>query len=209
MFSLENEVIELLGLSVLLTSFSLVGQAYYRPVIRGQAIQSLLIGIIAIALFLFTRKVDYILLALAVISLRTVSITLALEKAIEGRFGFREGMRGVASLLVVDLVLVSVIFGVTSLFVNLAFITVNLGFTFGIIVLLQGLILIMLRRGTIAHIIGYVEEENGIVMAGMFLVSLPILIEASALLDVLGLIVLTYIIIKEKPEHKKIDELTG
>ncbi|WP_054846789.1 hypothetical protein [Sulfuracidifex tepidarius] len=144
------------------------------------------------------------------ISLRSLAISFALERAIKGRFGFRENMRGVASLLITDLIAVAVIFVIVLSFEKSVFHEVNDDVIFGAILLLQGLLLSVLRKGTIPQIIGYVEEENGIVLFGTFLVSLPLLIEASALLDVLGLIVLTYIIIREKPEHdNKIDELVG
>ncbi len=207
---LEEQILSLAGLLVVIVSFFLVGQAYYKPIVRAQGVQSFIIGMIAVALYVFSGKIDYLILGIAVISLRSFAISFALERAIKGRFGFRESVKGVASLLIIDLIAVAFFFVVIFYFESTVFQEVNDDVIFGTLLLLQGLMLSVLRKGTIPQIIGYVEEENGIVLFGTFLVSLPLLIEASALLDVLGLIVLTYIIIREKPEHdNKLDELVG
>lgn len=60
-----------------------------------------------------------------------------------------------------------------------------------------------------AQIIGYIEEENGIVMLGLFLIPLPLLVEARVFLDVLGLVVISSLLIFEKREHKALEELKG
>lgn len=80
---------------------------------------------------------------------------------------------------------------------------------FPFILLFQGLFLIASRRSTIAQILGYIEEENALILLGLFLVPVPLLIEASVLLDVLALVVISSLVILEKREHEVLEELVG
>ena len=212
MMKLVEEALYLIGVIVVLTTVYLVGQAYYKPIIRVQGLQSFLIGGLSASLYFITGRIDNLILALEVISLRGIGVTFTLERAVKGRYGYRETVRGVASLLVADLILVSAVIVVSTFFQRVVASSVMFpeDVILAIIVIFQGLALAMLRKGTIPQIIGYVEQENGIVMLGLFLISLPLLIETSALLDVLALVILSYIIVREKPEHdRKIDELVG
>ncbi|MUN30002.1 hydrogenase [Sulfuracidifex metallicus] len=209
---LVEEALYLIGVIVVLTTVYLVGQAYYKPIIRVQGLQSFLIGGLSVSLYFITGRIDNLILALEVISLRGIGVTFTLERAVKGRYGYRETVRGVASLLVADLILVSAVIVVSTFFQRVVASSVMFpeDVILAIIVIFQGLALAMFRKGTIPQIIGYVEQENGIVMLGLFLISLPLLIETSALLDVLALVILSYIIVREKPEHdRKIDELVG
>jgi len=212
MMKLVEEALYLVGVIVVLTTVYLVGQAYYKPIIRVQGIQSFLIGGLSVSLYFITGRIDNLILALEVISLRGIGVTFTLERAVKGRYGYRETVRGIASLFVADLILVSAVIVVSTFFQRVVASSVMFpeDVILAIIVIFQGLALAMLRKGTIPQIIGYVEQENGIVMLGLFLISLPLLIETSALLDVLALVILSYIIVREKPEHdRKIDELVG
>ncbi|MCY0850099.1 hydrogenase [Sulfuracidifex metallicus] len=207
-----EEVLYLIGVAVVLTTIYLVGQAYYKPIIRVQGLQSFLIGGLSAYLYFITERTDYLILALEIISLRGIGVTFTLEQTVKGRYGYRETVRGIASLLVIDLILISAMIAVSTFFQRAVASSVMFpeDMILAIIILFQGLALAMLRKGTIPQIIGYIEEENGIVMLGLFLISLPLLIETSAFLDVLALVILSYIIVREKPEHdKKIDELIG
>jgi hydrogenase-4 component E len=212
MMKLVEEALYLVGVIVVLTTVYLVGQAYYKPIIRVQGIQSFLIGGLSVSLYFITGRIDNLILALEVISLRGIGVTFTLERAVKGRYGYRETVRGIASLFVADLILVSAVIVVSTFFQRVVASSVMFpeDVILAIIVIFQGLALAMFRKGTIPQIIGYVEQENGIVMLGLFLISLPLLIETSALLDVLALVILSYIIVREKPEHdRKIDELVG
>jgi hydrogenase-4 component E len=73
----------------------------------------------------------------------------------------------------------------------------------------QGLFLIASRRTTFTQIIGYVEEENSLVLFAMFLLPIPIIIEASVFLDVLALVVISSIVVLEKFTHEPVEELRG
>jgi hydrogenase-4 component E len=69
--------------------------------------------------------------------------------------------------------------------------------------------LIVTRRSTIAQIIGFIEEENSIVLFGILTIPIPFLIEVSIFLDVLGLVVITSLLTLQKLEHTRLEELMG
>ena len=73
----------------------------------------------------------------------------------------------------------------------------------------QGLFLIASRRTTYAQIMGYIEEENAIVLFAVFLLPIPLLIEASVFLDVLALVVISSVVVVEKFTHERVEELRG
>ncbi|MEM0257285.1 MAG: hydrogenase, partial [Saccharolobus sp.] len=77
------------------------------------------------------------------------------------------------------------------------------------ILFFQGLFLIASRKDTIAQIIGFIEEENSIIIFGILTAPIPFLIEANIFLDVLGLIVISSILTLQKTEHSQLEELKG
>ncbi len=80
---------------------------------------------------------------------------------------------------------------------------------FPLLLFFQGLFLIASRRRTIAQILGYVEEENSLIILGTFLLPVPIIIESSVFLDVLILVVIFSVISIEKNVHERMEELRG
>ena len=56
---------------------------------------------------------------------------------------------------------------------------------------------------------GYIEEENAIVLFAVFLLPIPLLIEASVFLDVLALVVISSVVVVEKFTHERVEELRG
>ncbi|AWR97932.2 hydrogenase [Acidianus sulfidivorans JP7] len=209
MLKIEDEIIELISVLIIAIAFYIQGQAYYKPLIEGSGVQSLVIGGLSILLGIITGKLDYYILAVIIIVLRGYLIPTVLLKVIGKKYGEREKISGVASLLVIDLafffIAVLAIYEVviSKIFPNDPFIIFPLSLFF------QGLFLIASRRSTPVQITGYIEEENALVVLGLFLIPIPLLIEASVFLDVLGLVVISTILILEKREHYPIDELKG
>lgn len=80
---------------------------------------------------------------------------------------------------------------------------------FPLITFFQGMFLIASRKSTHTQIIGYVEEENAMILFGIFLLPIPLIIEASIFLDVLALVVISSIIVLEKNEHNPVEDLIG
>lgn len=210
----SQEILVLLSSSAIISAFYIQGQAYFRPAIYAQAVQSLVISAIAFFLGLTLSSPDYIALGLAVVVLRSVLVTFFLFRGLRKRPGIRESTRGVASELTASLAFFTAVtvvlyyFFVAKLGV-FAEAGNNILLLFAIALFFQGLFLMASRRSTIFQFLGYIEEENAVVLLGVFLLPIPFLVELSIFLDVLGLVVVSSVITLEKPEHARLEELRG
>ena len=207
------EVLETILASIIVSAFYIQGQAYLKPQIYGQAIQSALISVLAFYLGYEFRSLDYILLGVAVVFLRSILITFFLLRGLKRKPGLRESTRGVASELILDLVffIITVII-VYYLFLQKAYLVTEVNpllLVFSFILFFQGLFLILSRKSTISQIIGYIEEENSLILFGSLLIPIPFLIEVSVFLDVLAIVVISSILVLEKPQHSTLEELKG
>ncbi len=211
---INTQLLELISTSIIISALYIQGQAYFKPIIYVQAIQSALISILTFYLGFALKLIDYIILGITIIILRSFLITFFLIRGLKAKPGIRESTRGVASELVVNLA-----FFFLAVFIIYYFVLGNIGITteagtntliiFSFILFFQGLFLIASRRSTIAQIIGFIEEENSIVLFGILIIPIPFLIEVSIFLDVLGLVIITSLLTLEKLEHIKLEELRG
>jgi len=207
-------LLELISASIIISALYIQGQAYFKPIIYVQAIQSALISILTFYLGFALKLIDYIILGSTIIILRSFLITFFLIRGLKAKPGIRENTRGVASELVVNLA-----FFFLAVFIIYYFVLGNIGITteagtttliiFSFMLFFQGLFLIASRRSTIAQIIGFIEEENSIVLFGILIIPIPFLIEVSIFLDVLGLVIITSLLTLEKLEYTKLEELRG
>jgi len=211
---INTQLLELISASIIISALYIQGQAYFKPIIYVQAIQSALISILTFYLGFALKLIDYIILGSTIIILRSFLITFFLIRGLKAKPGIRENTRGVASELVVNLA-----FFFLAVFIIYYFVLGNIGITteagtttliiFSFMLFFQGLFLIVSRRSTIAQIIGFIEEENSIVLFGILIIPIPFLIEVSIFLDVLGLVIITSLLTLEKLEHTKLEELRG
>ncbi|BDC18560.1 hydrogenase [Acidianus sp. HS-5] len=204
---IKEEIVDLISVTVIITAFYIQGQAYYKPLVRMSGIQSIILALLSTFLGIVTGVFDYFILAVLVAVLRGVITPYVLLKMLGNKFGEREKIKGVASLLVIDLAFFFVAIITIYEFVIGKILPQQV--IFPLALFFQGLYLITSRNSTPAQIIGYIEEENGIVMLGLFIIPLPLLVEASVFLDVLGLVVISSLLIYEKREHKPLEELKG
>jgi Hydrogenase 4 membrane component (E) len=208
------QLLELISASIIVSALYIQGQAYFKPTIYAQAIQSALISVLAFYLGFALNLIDYVILGVTIVVLRSFIITYFLFRGLKAKPGIRESTRGVASELVVNLA-----FFFLAVFILYYFVLGRIGLTteagaatltiFSFILFFQGLFLIVTRRSTIAQIIGFIEEENSIVLFGILTIPIPFLIEVSIFLDVLGLVVITSLLTLQKLEHTRLEELMG
>lgn len=200
---------------ILITAFYLQAQEFIRSMVVGQMIQSALLGVMSFVIGFAESDYDFFILGVLIIVLRGFLVTFLLYRRIpEDRIHLHEKKVDVAFTFLVNLVLV-----VTSVFLiyYLVFSSINIVpeignssiFIFPLALFFQGLFLIASRRTTFAQIIGYIEEENALVLFALFLLPIPIIIEASVFLDVLALVVVSSIVVIEKFTHEKMEELIG
>lgn len=213
-----DTVIYLISSLIAISAFYIQGQEYIVSMIRGQSVQSVLIAVVAFIIGWQERSYDFFILGALVIVLRALLVNYFLQKRIpKQKVYLYERKVSLSYLFLLDL-----IFIVLSVFIiySIAFSGIvlhsflgNSGnsavLVFPLTLFFQGLFLIASRRTTFTQIIGYVEEENSLVLFAMFLLPIPIIIEASVFLDVLALVIISSIVVLEKFTHEPVEELRG
>ena len=216
MNALENIVFLSAALATV-SGFYIQAQEYIRSMVRGQFVQAILIATTIFVLAFVESSIDLVVLGLLVLVLRGYLITELLERRIPGKGSdVKEKDIGIASHLLLDLVFIMI---GTFIIYSLVFsrITFNIAgsiagdtiLVFPLALFFQGLFLIASRNSTFSQIIGYIEEENALVLFAIFLIPVPIIIEASVFLDVLALVVISSFVVLEKFTHNPMDELRG
>ena len=215
MTSLTETMLFPISSLILVTAFYMQGQEFIRPMIRGQLVQSLLIAAVSVVMGLITSDIDFFVLALLLVILRGFLVTFFLEKDIRrDQKHIHEKHVSVSYLFLISLVFVLtsvfIIYSVVFSSITIKSVAGNQGIlVFPLALFFQGLFLIASRRTTYAQIMGYVEEENAIVLFAIFLIPVPLLIEASVFLDVLALVVISSVVVVEKFTHERVEELKG
>ena len=216
MNALENIVFLSAALATV-SGFYIQAQEYIRSMVRGQFVQAILIATTIFVLAFVESSIDLVVLGLLVLVLRGYLITELLERRIPGKGSdVKEKDIGIASHLLLDLVFIMIgTFIIYSLvFSRIMFsiagsIAGDTILVFPLALFFQGLFLIASRNSTFSQIIGYIEEENALVLFAIFLIPVPIIIEASVFLDVLALVVISSFVVLEKFTHNPMDELRG
>lgn len=215
MSSLPETLLFPLSSLVLITAFYMQGQEFIRPMIRGQFAQSILIAIISVLLGAITNDDSYFLLAFLIVVLRGFLVTTFLERAIgKGIKQLHERNVSVAYMFLVSLVFilisVFILYSIVFSSISISSVEGNNGIlVFPLALFFQGLFLIASRRSTYTQIMGYVEEENALVLFAVFLLPIPLIVEASVFLDVLALVVISSVVVVEKFMHERVEELRG
>lgn len=213
-----DTLVYLISSLIAISAFYIQGQEYIVSMIRGQSIQSLLIAVVAFIMGWQQKSYEFFILGILIIVLRAFLVNYFLQKRIPRQKVYMYERRVSLSYLF----LLDLIFIVISVFIiySIAFSGIvlhsflgNSGdsavLVFPLTLFFQGLFLIASRKTTFTQIIGYVEEENSLVLFAMFLLPIPIIIEASVFLDVLALVVISSIVVLEKFTHEPVEELRG
>jgi len=207
--------IYLVAALVTISAFYIQGEEFVRSMVRAQFVQSVLIAAISFVIGVIEASVDFFILGVLIIILRGFLISYFLEQRIPGKSSIKyEPNVNLAYYFLLDLVfiVISVFIIFYVVFSSFRVSGVLAGtdvLVFPLTLFFQGLFLIASRKSTFTQIIGYVEEENGLVLFAIFLLPVPLIIEASVFLDVLALVVITSIVVVEKQTHEKMEELKG
>lgn len=207
-------IIYLIAALIVVTGFYIQGNKYIRSMALTQSFQSFLIAIISFMLGFVLKDYTFFILGILVILLRAFLVTYFLiNKIPKNKSYLYESKLSTSYLLIMDLIFIIVsIFIVYSIsFIHIKTVTFPVSniILFPLLLFFQGLFLISSRRRTIAQVLGYIEEENSLILFGVFILPVPIIIESSVFLDVLVLVVIFSVISIEKPMHEKMEELRG
>jgi hydrogenase-4 component E len=212
----SNEVVALVGVGILLTALFLQSESFIDPLIRGVALQSLLLGVLLGWLAWTERSPDIAILAGLTVVVRAIVIPYVLRRQIRA---FRWRSREVhAANRVTGHALAAVAAAIIAWFVfqqTLASVFPQPGAALPFVLLVQGLLMLATRSNTLVQVIGYLEEENAIVYAGALLAAaFPLFVEIVVFLDVLGVVLVGVILSIQRdvtgtPEEAALEELAG
>lgn len=205
-----------MGVGILLTALFLQSESFVDPLIRGIALQSLLLGVLLGWLAWANRSVDLAVIAALAVGVRALFIPYVLRRQLRAfRWRARE-LR--AAHRVTGHALAAVALAIVAWFVfqqTLASVFPEPGAALPFVLLVQGLLMLATRSNTIVQVIGYLEEENAIVYAGaLFAKGFPLFIEVVVFLDVLGVVLVGVILSIQRgvtgtPEEAALEELAG
>jgi hydrogenase-4 component E len=211
-----DELVGLLGISVILSALYMLGQAYIDPTIRAIAIQSFLISVLLGILFLHTEDVNLLYLALITAVMRGVVFPrIMLYQVRRFKHKLREtGVGKKTPVLVIAGIIIAIIGYALFRSVVFPFLT-NTQLSVPFILLLLGFFLIITRRNTLGQMSGYVQQENAILYMGALIApGIPFLIEFAVVLDILGVVLVAVILSAQRDifqtlEPADIDQLSG
>ncbi len=205
---MSAEVLAIMGVLIIISALSIQVRSYIRPIVSTVTTQSVLLSIAVGYVGLTENIPSLILLAVLIVILRGYLLTRILERRIPLRQMFVREYSHEAVTVAVASVIVFIISFLVYRIVILPAVSDPLG-SIGFAIIIQGFLLIISRRNSFAHVIGYIEEENGIIFMGITIAPLPLLIEISVLLDVLALVIVSTVLVRQEIVHRDIEELIG
>ncbi|MEM3862878.1 MAG: hydrogenase [Metallosphaera sp.] len=208
MDELSQEIILVISSLLPLTALYIQGQAYFVPAVKMIGIQSGVIASLAIFYYFLTGDSDLLILGGILIFTRVFLTPYILLRVIKYRTWDRERVKVLSSFLINVTFFLSITL-VLLYAVLIRVIPEQYLVLLPLILFFQGMFLIASRKSTTAHILGYVELENSLVVMGIILIPPPLIIDATVFLDVLGLVVISSVIIVEKRDHEPEEELVG
>lgn len=211
-----DELVGLLGISVILSALYMLGQAYIDPTIRAIAIQSFIISALLGILFLHTQDANLLYLAVITGVMRGIVFPrIMLYQVRRFKHKLRETGAGKKTPMLIIIGIIIAIIGY-ALFKSIVFpFLPNTQLSVPFILLLLGFLLIITRRNTLGQMTGYIQEENAVLYIGTLIApGIPLLIEFAVLLDILGIVLVAVILSAQRDvfhtlEPSDIDQLSG
>ncbi|MDW5549013.1 hydrogenase subunit [Methanosarcina sp.] len=194
-----EDIIRILFVFVLITAAFTLSTRNIASLLTVYAVQSLLMVLIAIFLYLIEGNKTLIAIAALTLVSKVLLIPLFInligEKIKISRDLKFNYLEPTASLLVsIGLILLAYVFlsGFFSEFIlgKLFF----MGAVIGLSLTLMGMLVMFSRRKVITKAIGYLTMENGVLLFGIFVADLPFIIEILIVIDLMILVLLTTIL---------------
>ena len=206
--SVTTEVINILGVTALLTAFFLLTESYMHSLINLIASQSLLIAGILGIIGWERSSPELVILAGITVAFRTLLIPWILQRDIRDEHIWRNReVKTTHHAIVVGLIL-----AVTAyfLYVPVYRITGDWNGVIAFILLFLSMLVIVGRRNAMAQIIGYISEENSLLYLAAMMTSMPLILEFGILLDMIAFVLLAVILGAEKRYGPlEVEELVG
>jgi hydrogenase-4 component E len=198
-----NQTFEVLGFLLIVLTLLMQWETYVTGVIFLFAVSSFIVALFLVLLGLSRPGQNYLLFVLAglTLTIRGLTIPIIMNKALhrlyEKPWRVREDKpaMGVGGSILVSLALIVLGYFIyqNSLYEVLKIKSGSVPFA----LFLQASLLIISRRHAYIQMIGFLMVENSVVMlSGWVFSGLPFIVEAGAILDLLGLVVVSSLIIR-------------
>ncbi len=207
---MEKEIFILVGFLEIVMAIFMQWQVYVASNITTFKYQSWILGIFLLAFGFIDKDVPMVILALLTIITRAIFIPKYLLNTINKYlFRARENKHRISTSLSV---LVSVLLAIFSYILSIVILS-NVGsslISIPLTLMLQGAFLIVSRSNAYAQMIGYLVMENAMFLMGFIFTSLPFIVEAGVIMDILGIVMIGGILMKIRDEDiKQEEELLG
>ena len=198
-----NQVVEVLGFSLIVLTLLMQWQVYVKKVIFLFAISSFIVATFLVLLGLSKPQEGYMLFILAGLTLVMrglvipIIMTRALNRLYEKPWRVREDkpLMGVGGSILVSLVLIIIGYFIyqNSLYEVVKIRSGAVPFA----LFLQASLLVITHKHAYIQMLGFLVMENAVVMlSGWVFAGLPFIVEAGAILDLLGLVVVSSLIMR-------------
>ncbi|MHB8595693.1 MAG: hydrogenase [Ktedonobacteraceae bacterium] len=182
------QLLQILGVALLLTAFATVASRQLRGAIQAYAFQSLTIGIIAAVVGYFTGSTDLYIVAVLTVIVKCGAIVWILRHA-TNRLHIQREVRPYlnipASLLVCGLLTLVAFFTSPSIVEKGTFLN-EPSLAISVAMVLIGLFLLSSRRHAVMQVIGLLTIENGLFSGAIAIAyGMPLIVEFGILFDVL------------------------
>ncbi len=207
---MEKEIFILVGFLEIVMAIFMQWQVYVASNITTFKYQSWILGIFLLAFGFIDKDIPMVILALLTIITRAIFIPKYLLNTINKYlFRARENKHRISTSLSV---LVSVLLAIFSYILSIVILS-NVGsslISIPLTLMLQGAFLIVSRSNAYAQMIGYLVMENAMFLMGFIFTSLPFIVEAGVIMDILGIVMIGGILMKIRDEDiKQEEELLG
>ncbi len=208
MISVTAEILNLLGIAVLLIAFLLLTESYMHSLVSLVAFQSLLIGLIIGIVGWEKGVLELVILAGITVAFRAVIIPWILKRDLRNeRIWRNREIRTTHHAIVVGLVIAVLAY---FFYVPVYRVTGNWSGVMAFVLLFLSFLVIVTRRNALAQIIGYVSEENALLYLAVMLTAMPMVLEFGILLDMIAFVLLAVILGGEKRYGPlEVEELVG
>ncbi|MFA5629587.1 MAG: hydrogenase subunit [Dehalococcoidales bacterium] len=191
-----NDIVRGLFVFVLGTAVLIITQRSLTSLFKIYAIQSFILAIMAVVLFIDTGTLNLLFIALLTLIVKTVFIPLFLHKSLKKMAVKRDiqfyYLTPASSIIISALLMFTVYFVfknfAATLFEDSLFL---LGGVIGVSLVMMGMMIIFSRKKILTKITGYLTMENGVLLFSLFMAEMPFIIELLVMIDLFIVILIS------------------
>jgi len=198
---MQNNIFILVGFIQIILIVFMQWQSFISTTIKTFDLSSWILGIFLLAIGIINGESTLIILAILTILTRAIFIPRYLLKTIKRdiwRVRETKNPLGVSQSIIISICLVLFSYGLYSIALSDSGSVLE---SIPITLMLQGAFLIISKSNAYNQLIGYLVMENSIFLFGYIFSGLPFIVEAGIVLDILGIVLVSSIIMRLRKEN--------